>query len=290
MANATSSAQPKYYTIGEVAKICKVTKKALRLYEQLNLIVPDVIRPDNKYRYYSEETMRLVPVIKYYKQMGFKLQEMNGISSQENYFYHQTEFLSKIEELSEEEIKIHSRHQAVSDWLNMIREGMAVLNMKKPQICLKYLKEDSYYCAEQSFAGNYAEAVINIPWVNYLEEHDSEITGPVILEFPSFKEKMENASQKMTILQEPVGKINHEIPRFSYGGKMFASTYHVGDPAKIDEAYQRIIKWAAQENIVLASESFERFLIDYWASTEKQQYVIEVLIPVQNKKRIQANG
>ncbi|MBW2186274.1 MAG: MerR family transcriptional regulator [Deltaproteobacteria bacterium] len=63
------------YSIGEVSKNCNISTKALRYYDKLGLIKSK--RDDiNNYRYYSKEALLAVPVIKYYKQMGFTLEEM----------------------------------------------------------------------------------------------------------------------------------------------------------------------------------------------------------------------
>lgn len=45
------------------------------VYDKINIISPDYICEENKYRYYNRETLLLVPVIKYFKQMGFKLEK-----------------------------------------------------------------------------------------------------------------------------------------------------------------------------------------------------------------------
>lgn len=64
------------YSIGEVSKICNISKKALRFYDKIGVISPDVVSEENNYRFYSKDTLLFVPVIKYFKQMGFKLEEM----------------------------------------------------------------------------------------------------------------------------------------------------------------------------------------------------------------------
>lgn len=111
------------YSIGEVAKICNVSRKTLRFYEQLGLITPDYVCLENGYRYYTEKTMNLIPVIKYYKQMGFKLQEMGNVQNTGDYFYQETNFLTKLSALKREEQRISNSYTAVSDWLGLLREG-----------------------------------------------------------------------------------------------------------------------------------------------------------------------
>ena len=79
----TETEDEKLYSIGEVSSICNISKKALRFYDKIHIISPDYISEENKYRYYNRRTLLLVPVIKYYKQMGFKLEEMKEVLESE---------------------------------------------------------------------------------------------------------------------------------------------------------------------------------------------------------------
>ncbi len=88
------------FTIGQVSRECHISKKALRFYEEIGVVIPDRICPVNGYRYYTRDTMNLIPVIKYYKQIGFKLQEMHGVQNNKTYFYHEQNFISKLDELT----------------------------------------------------------------------------------------------------------------------------------------------------------------------------------------------
>ena len=92
----------KLYSIGEVSRICNVSKKALRFYDQIGVISPDMVSEENNYRYYSEETLLLVPVVKYYKQMGFSLEQMQNLVEGSTYQCLERSFLSKSEELQNE--------------------------------------------------------------------------------------------------------------------------------------------------------------------------------------------
>ena len=62
-----TNVQQELYSIGEVSRICNVSKKALRFYDKINIISPDYICEENKYRYYNRETLLLVPVIRVFR-------------------------------------------------------------------------------------------------------------------------------------------------------------------------------------------------------------------------------
>ena len=111
----------KLYSIGEVSKICNISKKALRFYDQIGIISPDVICKENGYRYYNRETLLTVPIVKYYKQMGFKLEEMQDLVEGNTYYFVKQNFISKIDELRIQEQEIHNSYVAVKDWYELIQ-------------------------------------------------------------------------------------------------------------------------------------------------------------------------
>lgn len=43
------------YSIGKVGEICKITKKALRYYDKMDILSPDKVSDESGYRYYSKK-------------------------------------------------------------------------------------------------------------------------------------------------------------------------------------------------------------------------------------------
>ena len=116
----------KLYSIGEASKICNVSTKTLRFYDKMGVITPDYVNHENGYRYYSDITLLKIPVIKYYKQMGFKLEEMVELLKEESYQNMEDNFRKKILELNRVEQQIHKSYVSVNDWYEMIREAKLV--------------------------------------------------------------------------------------------------------------------------------------------------------------------
>jgi len=65
--------------IGEVSKQTGASPKAIRLYEKLGLIASPERK--NKYRYFSEQHVGAIKIIKKSQQLGFKLSEIKKIMS-----------------------------------------------------------------------------------------------------------------------------------------------------------------------------------------------------------------
>ena len=267
------------YTIGEVSQICNISKKALRYYDKIGLITSK--RKDyNNYRYYTEESLLAVPVIKYYKQMGFKLNEMQKfIEGNVSNVYRviQKSFLKKINELEEERERISRKYTSVKDWYDLILEAEMVIDNNIVEVSIKYVEPSEYIYQDQVFENNIKASIINIDFTNFLEDVHNEITGPVILNFSSYKDRMENKNQKIRILQKKLMPCPEEA-RMEFGGHMMICCYHVGPHETLNEAYDKICRWACSHGYVLGEESYERYVTDYWTTNNSSKFVTEVMM------------
>lgn len=66
-------------SIGEFSKICEVSTKTLRYYDEIGLIHPDEINPENGYRYYSIKQLSKMLFINRLKSYQFSLEEIKAI-------------------------------------------------------------------------------------------------------------------------------------------------------------------------------------------------------------------
>lgn len=276
----------KLLSIGKAAKVSGVSPKTLRYYESLGLIHPKSICSDTGYRYYDEETLLLIPVIKYYKQVGFNLQEITKLVSLPGYSGHYHSLRNRVSQLNEVKKNLQDSIVAADDWADLIREGDFVLqNGGNQEISVKYYTEDKTYChLNQPYHYDYRESIINLDWIRYLEENEMEISGPVILKYASHKDKMLGKANRATILQKCLQFEKHAALCFSYGNFMALSTYHLGDLEKIDESYQRMIDYAKEHHYEISNESYERHVIDYWTTQNFDEFVTELIIPINSKE------
>lgn len=271
--------QEKFYSIGEVSKICNISKKTLRFYDQIGLIEPDKIDEVNNYRYYNSRTLHTVPVIKYFKQMGFKLEEMRAFLEGAKYSTHRQGFNAKIEELKAQQAQIDISVKSIEDWHRMILEAESVIDHQINDVSVKYMDALTSCAMEQDFDYDYIQSVVNIEWTNHLEELGQSITGPVMLHFENGKEKMNGDATKVTILQESLFKDRCGSSK-TIGGHFVASCYHIGDHNQIGETYKKIYDWIDEHNYQADGEAVERYIADYWATKKTEDFVTEVLIHV----------
>ena len=62
--------------IGEFSRLCRVTVRTLRHYEEIGLLVPEIVDMETGYRYYSVHQMQKMNAIRNLKEMGFSLKEI----------------------------------------------------------------------------------------------------------------------------------------------------------------------------------------------------------------------
>ena len=66
-------------SIGEFSKICRVSTKTLRYYNEIGLVFPDEVNEESGYRYYSVEQLRKMLFINRLKSYCFSLEEIKKI-------------------------------------------------------------------------------------------------------------------------------------------------------------------------------------------------------------------
>ncbi|WP_432738154.1 MerR family transcriptional regulator [Maridesulfovibrio sp. FT414] len=267
------------YFIGDMSKICNISKKALRYYDQINLI-PSHRHDYNNYRYYTRESLLAVPVIKYYKQMGFTLEEMKEFieGSGSNVFKSiQRSFRAKLRELEEEQEKIRRKHVSVNDWYELIREAEMVIDNSITEVSVKYVETQSLLFQDQMFKNDIKSSIINLEFTQHVEDVNNEITGPVIIRFSSYKDRIENRDQNIKMLQKTIVPCDEEHS-YRFGGEMMLSCYHLGAHEDIHKTYMKMERWAGNNGYLLTDISFERYVTDYWTTRNTAKFVTEVLI------------
>lgn len=266
------------YCIGEVEKICSITKKTLRYYDKIGLLSPFEIS-ENGYRYYNKENLYTVPVIKYYKQSGFTLESIKKVMNEYDYEFIENSFSHKIKDLEEQERELLMKKRSIEDWHSLVKEAKMVIDYKLTDVSIKYMEPDRLIFHNQVFSGDYISSVINIEFTNYLEEIGNAITGPVIIEFSSLEDKIKGKEQNIRMLQKNLIKCDGELLT-DYGASLAISCYHIGSHEKINETYEKMCQWAKIHNYKYEDKCYERYVMDYWTTKDTSKFVTEIFIKI----------
>lgn len=143
-----------YLTIGEVSRIKKISIKSLRYYEQIGILKPVKINPENGYRYYSREQLLAIDMIKFLGTMDIPLKEWHNFIDADKGFY-----LSELIESS----KKHAYEQMES----------LKARLHKLEIAERGLKDNEKY---QEYTGYYERKISERNILCYpMEKPDSQV-------------------------------------------------------------------------------------------------------------------
>jgi len=267
------------YYIGRVEKICNISKKTLRYYDKLGVLSPDEVVSENGYRYYSKNNLLSIPVIKYYKQSGFKLEEIKSLNYGSEYSVIEESFSEKIKELEEAERCLNLKKKSIKDWHGLLKEARMVIDNNLCEVSTKYIEKSEMLFLNQEFNSDYMESIINIEFTNYIEKIGNAITGPVIIQFDSYEDKIQGKCKNMKIIQKGLLKCDPE-KTIEFGGELVASCYHIGCHYNINQTYKKIEEWIKLHNYKHEKECYERYVVDYWTSKDMNNFVTEVMIRI----------
>ena len=68
-----------YYSIGKVSALCNVPIKTLRYYDTIGLLVPDYRKDESNYRYYTQDQLLTLFIIRKLKLLGIPLKEIKEV-------------------------------------------------------------------------------------------------------------------------------------------------------------------------------------------------------------------
>lgn len=88
--------------IGEFSRLCRVTVRTLRHYEEIGLLVPEIVDMETGYRYYSVHQMQKMNAIRNLKEMGFSLKEIMELWDEETHIPSVSSLEKKISETETE--------------------------------------------------------------------------------------------------------------------------------------------------------------------------------------------
>lgn len=274
------------YSIGQASKKTDVSPRTLRYYESVGLIEPDFVK-DNGYRYYSEETILVMSIIKYLQFMDFSLDEIKRFISKADYDNVNQIFNELISKTEDDLTKLNDRLIIIKDWNELIAEASTALLIHNNTPSIKYMNRKELVKYPIDFDYDYEKQILDLDFANFIKDNDNIITGAVMFYFPSYKDRIKYEAVNRNVngfyIQNTVRKIKNKDIVFCLSPGFYASIYHFGGYSNIRDSYERLIQWSKENCYKLHNQSIERFVVDTWTLREEDKYVTEILIPINRK-------
>lgn len=277
--------EPTLFSIGKAADICSVTTRTLRYYEQNGLIRPDRVDQENRYRYYSYETLLRVQTIRYLLDEGFSLAEIKSMLQKEDLETMRSHFSIRISEAEEELRYMKQRLDSLKAWHTLFVEGDHVLKHTDLSVRTRFFPEHNCFflkhhptCAEEQ-----TMAYLESAYYTAYKKHGNDLAdlgGSINVHYSSCEDRINGDVKELTLLQSVYPDSPDYDNTMSFGGFLAASCYHIGAGESVSATYYKIIDWCHAHGLKLRGDSLERHVLDGYSIVKEDHYVTEILLPI----------
>ena len=270
-----------FYQIGEVSKICNIPIKTLRYYDEIELLIPRKIDPSSNYRYYSNDQLVLVLVIKHFKEAGFSLKEIKVLLGRENLEYNTEKINEKCIEIDNKINDLEKLKEKLQFFIKESKKG----NYKEFKIKIKeipisyvaYLRSKGP-CTIEEFTVRYCKLISLIEKNNFhITKNAMAIYYDNCIDFEE-KEKKEEYDIEVCIAVSEEREIDGLVR--SFGGFKALTAIHYGSYDNMIDTYRKIYKYICENGYEICGEPIDNYLVDIINTSDEGSYATELIIPI----------
>lgn len=274
----------KIFSIGEMAKLNKISAQTLRFYDKKGILKPKIVNKDNGYRYYSIEQFEVLDTISYLKYIGMSLEEIQNylaeksIENPVNLLEKQIEITErKIKDLTYIKEKIHQKLDKITSCINLnlynntetfVKEiserkiiSSEMINSNSIMDFLKGMKSVQNILGESSLVFNGSYSVI-IPYANLRKGNFDQFSAVYIFVDDDSMDHFTNHNLKFF----PAGK--------------YACIYHRGPYEETYKSYTKLIKFIEENELEVVGDAIEIPSIDFTMVHDYNEMLTEIQIPI----------
>jgi DNA-binding transcriptional MerR regulator len=240
-------------SIGEFSRVTQLTIKALRLYHEKGILVPDFIDESSGYRYYGARGVEKALVVRNLKEMGFSLDEIRDILEE---CRDDREIIARVEK------KLREVEQSIGQFRSM-KENLSLFLQSSEGHRMKYSEgielediPDMLVCGLR-FKGKYSEVGQRIGML-FRKCGRQARDRPFSLYYDGeFKE--EDADIEVCVeVKKKVAAEGIDCRKLK-GGKAVAAI-HRGPYETIGKSYQKLFEHCAQKHLAPLFPTREQYL------------------------------
>lgn len=279
----------KKYSIGKVAKLYHISIKTLRYYDEIDLLKPAFVNEHNGYRYYTSHEIHKIALIKYYKELGFKLEQIKEHIKHYELNTLNRYFEQELERIEREVEEAQRKYFAIKEWKSLVEQGRQ-LNATTEQELFTVKMIPTYTTVKFTYENETDDLVLDNgfvysnAFVEFCQQHHYYTYGPFILRNPKISARLTGDTCQVECYSEvyAVEKCAKEHVAI-IGGSKALIYMHKGDYKELPSIYEKMQQYAKQQNIALRGDSYERYIIDSWSTLTPSEYLTEVMMPLREE-------
>ena len=289
----------KTYSSAEVCKLCNMSRKKLRYYEERGLLQGVLRGEENNYRYYMEGHINELLIKKELQNSGFSLNEIVAMSldSSLNGIYKSVKkrMLNAKEELKQSMMRYEQsteKYFQLLEAVSFLKIQLADADIDPEEENYKIIDYPSQDVVALSYEGTFLDAersfFINLAKLyTIIEEYGittlASLTSIYHNHYDSVQCAFHGEMNKVEICM-PVVNMKKPCPYYKkIEGFRGVITKHIGSyNVGLDATYVKLLKWAKKQGYKLANTSVEDALISPLLTTNDAYWVTNIMIPFES--------
>ena len=272
------SPREKYYRIGEISRLYKISTDILRYYDKIGLMSPDFIG-ENGYRYYSKKQIWKLNNIRNLRNIGVGLEDIKEFLDERNINSANDIIEFQLEKVEDKIKKLTELKEELTSKLENIEFFKTFKDFNKP--VLKFIPKRKFLRSKGNFKQDW-EIDFELKILNEKTEYDNDFIltnneiGATLSKENFFKGEYLTFSESF-IINDVKGEI---IPEGYFLTIVFKGKY--------DESYKYyniLKKYIEENNLIVIGDIHEIYHIEIHITENEDEFITEIQIPVAEQQK-----
>ncbi len=267
-------------SITELAKLRQVTSETLRYYDRIGLITPDYVDPQTRYRYYSIRQYEKLGTIKELRQLGMSIHDITDYFSGRNLGKSHQLLLHQLE-LLEEEIR---KQQLLSEILRRKLHFLSEITPPPPvdKVFCRAFPQRYMITFGEPAGGSREHAFAFTRLERYLDEVAPILASDRIGVYADWHllEPSDDYIPAVPMIFVERDAIESEHKRTIPPGDYLCMNYRRGELERYHPSFARLHTYMAEHGWVLNGMIFQFYKIDVTLTSDPDETLMEIQVPV----------
>lgn len=263
-------------SIGEFSKICHVTTRTLRHYDDIDLIKPIKINEENNYRFYEVNQIRIMLLINRLKSYNFSLDEIKEILIRNDLEYTKNKIKEKEEEIKEILNKYKNVEKSIKLDLLNLEKGYDIMSfIENIEVKIINVEEMNILSSRQIMKvqdyGKYIGKLFEMVSKNKL----TVVGAPMSI----YYDDEFNPEENDTEVALPIKECN-EFTKVLQGGTFAMAVVKGPYSEKLPEGYTKMVEYIENSQYEICGHPYEKYIK---GPMDCEEIITEIYFPIKKK-------
>lgn len=282
------------YSTNELCKLCDVSRKQLRYYEERGILSSVPRDEGNNYRYYTSEHIYELVAAKALRRIDMPLSEMKDLIYGNNVGHIQLSLQQQIDSARdnmenslrqyEQSVRVYTRLVEALSLLRLRSSGGGELPIETVDCARRDIVSLSY---STTFEDEFYDDVDYIPRIQSIAQGVNAVSvdSLVYMTYDHFDSDTQVFDGRVHDFKIGIPVADRKRPCANYDcipAFRGISTFHIGSPKgrRLHDSYIRLFRWAKQHGYRMENWSVEDWLISPMITNNKELWVIQITVPI----------